>query len=71
MYLDNLVNHKLQAIEQVKDMKEADWRSVGVTDPRHLRRLSQSTELLRARLMHADKQKQLRIAKLSQIRDKV
>ena len=71
MYHQSLVDRNRHTIEAVKEMRESDWKKIGVTDPRHLRRLAQGTEILRARLIHADKQKQLRIAKLSQIRDKV
>ena len=71
MYHDLLLLHNINSLDAVKEMREPDWKKIGVADPRHLRRLVQSTELLRARLAHSDKQKQMRILKLSQIRDKV
>ncbi len=72
-YYAVLTSHDLD-LEALVDMQESDWRSLGVTDPRHLRRLLQGSENLRVRLCTSslDKQRHLpRVIKLSEVRDKV
>ena len=72
-YYQVLNGHDLD-LEALADMQETDWRSLGVTDPRHLRRLVQGSENLRVRLCSSsiERQKHLpRVIRLSDVRDKV
>ena len=64
MYLQTLIKSDVRNLDKVREMGELDWRKCGITDPRHLRRLTAATDILKLK-RHAP------IRKLSEVRDKV